>query len=98
MAYLNVLTARFDGIEVEYKPSRFSEPLGENLPAVVYLNLEDRGRTSYLALTIEDARVLAERLPQILMVHDAAERLAAEMAVDPEDTDSAAVDEAGKAA
>ncbi|WP_227985627.1 hypothetical protein [Nocardia spumae] len=33
-----------------------------------------------LYLSIEDARTLAEQLPQILMMHDVAERLAAEKA------------------
>ncbi|MGV9681008.1 hypothetical protein ACWDSJ_37550 [Nocardia sp. NPDC003482] len=81
---MSVLTGRLDGIEVEYKPARFSERLGENLPAAVHLNFDDPGGHAYVALTVEDARVLAERLPQVLMLHDAAERLAAVKAVDAE--------------
>ncbi|MFX0579453.1 hypothetical protein [Nocardia nepalensis] len=79
MSYMSVVTSRYDSVELEYKSARPGE-YGP-LPPVVYLNLRDGGGNAYVALTIEDARAVAEALPQIIMLHDAAERLAAEKAV-----------------
>ncbi len=86
---------RTRGVSAEYKPERQFE--GCLLPAQVDIDLKtEGGARAWLCLSIEDARTLAAALPQILMLHDAAVRLAAECAVDG--TDSAAVDEVGKAA
>nr|WP_231983098.1 hypothetical protein [Nocardia sp. 852002-20019_SCH5090214] len=71
--------SKFDGIEAEYCPARdtASGPLRASVS--VEMNHEVIGYAR-LYLSIEDARTLAEQLPQILMMHDVAERLAAEKA------------------
>jgi hypothetical protein len=79
---MSVYLPGFEGIEAEYVPARLS-PFGDvMLRASVLVSLIDpKAGTASLGLSIEDARVLAEALPRILMLHDAAERLAAEKAV-----------------
>ncbi|WP_433679970.1 hypothetical protein [Nocardia sp. CA-119907] len=94
MSYMDVMSSGHDEISVEYKSVRQSG--GMTLPAVVWVDLEGGRGRAHLALSIEHARILAERLPRLLMLHDAAERLAAEMAVDSENTDSA--EQSGQAA
>ncbi len=79
MSFISSQMCKFDGIEAEYRPARENE-LGP-IPASVSveLNHEVIGHAR-LSLSIEDARVLAEQLPQIVMMHDLAERLASESA------------------
>lgn len=79
MSHMSVMNSSHDEIAVEYKPVRQDGDM--TLPAVVWIDLEGGSGRAHLSLSIDDARVLAERLPRILMLHDAAERLAAEKAV-----------------
>lgn len=70
-----------DEVVAEYAPAKVFN--GMALDASVWLRLHDRGARipGGLNLSIESVRGLAEQLPQILMLHDAAERLAAEKTV-----------------
>jgi hypothetical protein len=81
MSFLAMMTTGFDGVEAVYEPARPND-LGRTTQAFVRVKLNgvSAARAS-MTLTVEDARTLAEALPQILMLHDAAERLAAEKAV-----------------
>ncbi|GAB2699704.1 hypothetical protein [Nocardia thraciensis] len=80
MSFMDVTVRKFDGIEAKYRPSRRSA-YDDRIPASVDVELENAGGRAWLNLSIEDARTLADRLPQILMLHDQAEHLAAEKAV-----------------
>ncbi|MFQ6331339.1 hypothetical protein ACLMAL_35120 [Nocardia sp. CWNU-33] len=72
--------SRADGdIEVRYDAAQVHERYGA-LPASVWVSLDSQYSNSKLNLSIEDVRVLAERLPEILMAHDAAEHARAEQA------------------
>ena len=71
--------------EVEYKAAhnyRYGqdEQYSSPIPAYVFVRLGKGFPEVRLRLSIEDVRALAEQLPQVLMLHDAAERLAAEKA------------------
>ncbi|WP_083893311.1 hypothetical protein [Nocardia veterana] len=79
MSFISAYIHKFDGVEAEYCPAR-DTAWGPTRAAVsVELNHEAIG-SARLYLSIEDARTLAEQLPQILMMHDVAERLAADKA------------------
>ncbi|MBF6149357.1 hypothetical protein [Nocardia nova] len=71
--------------EVEYRPAhihRYGPEKQYTTPVAAYV-LVGLGKgfpEVRLRLSIEDVRALAEQLPQVLMLHDAAERLAAEKA------------------
>ncbi|WP_280220157.1 hypothetical protein [Nocardia neocaledoniensis] len=67
----NGVTVRY----IEVRPSSFD---GEVLPATVLIGFY--GGCAGLSLSIVDARLLAEQLPDILMSHDAAEHAAREQA------------------
>ncbi|MEV0076196.1 hypothetical protein AB0H58_07265 [Nocardia neocaledoniensis] len=79
MSYISVQSPRSRGIAVSYRaPRPYSYDEAITVPAYFDVELEtDYGHT-YLALTIEDARVLLERLPRLVMEHDAAEHVRAE--------------------
>ncbi len=79
MSFLAMMTTAFEGVDAVYVPAT-RNALGRMNSPVVRVRLKGVSASS-LTLTIEDARTLAEALPQILMLHDAAERLAAEKAV-----------------
>ncbi|MCX4093667.1 hypothetical protein [Nocardia sp. alder85J] len=67
-----------EGVEVEYHPGYVTEDGGRQ-PAFLHINLA--GTDSYLAMRVDEARALAEAVQCVVMLHDAAERLAAEKAV-----------------
>ncbi|MET7769099.1 hypothetical protein [Nocardia sp. NPDC005366] len=69
MSYFSIHVSGLDGIAAEYRPERESE-LGFTVPAAVDVVLCES--SSYLHLSIEDARMLAEQLPAVLAEHDAA--------------------------
>lgn len=94
-SYVSSLSAGFAGVEVEYRPERRTD-WGSVLDPGVLVRLKTDAGSATMGLSIEDARTIAAALPQILMLHDAAVRLATECAAG--DADSAAVDEVGKAA
>ncbi|WP_040827755.1 hypothetical protein [Nocardia jiangxiensis] len=79
MSFLAMMSTGFDGVRAKYVPA-VRNALGGRNSAVVRVELIGVPASS-LTLTIEDARTLAQTLPQILMLHDAAEHLAAEKAV-----------------
>ncbi len=82
-SWMTVSSTSFDDVKAEYQPAWVTE-YGTRVPASVWIDLEEETRGSssaHLHLSIENARTLASVLPQILMLHDAAERLAAEKAV-----------------
>ncbi len=75
-----------DGVrDVDYMPAHMSrygrnDEYSTEIEAHVSVRLGHAEVRARLTLSIEDARILAERLPEILMRHDAAERLASEKA------------------
>ena len=79
MSFISTQSPASRGIALSYRaprPSTYDETA--TIPAYFDVELEtDHGHT-YLALTIEDARVLLERLPRLVMEHDAAEHVRAE--------------------
>ncbi|WP_040817363.1 hypothetical protein [Nocardia jiangxiensis] len=79
MSFLAMMSTGFDGVRAKYVPA-VRNALGRMSSPVVRVELNGVTASS-LTLTIEDARTLTETLSQILMLHDAAERLAAEKAV-----------------
>ncbi|WP_433622952.1 hypothetical protein [Nocardia sp. CA-120079] len=86
MSFMQVSVSKYDGIDVQYRAAFQSTHGNGRVPASVDVELNSNGGRAWLNLSLEDARTLADRLPQILMLHDAAERLAAEMAVDRDET------------
>ncbi|WP_024801230.1 hypothetical protein [Nocardia sp. BMG51109] len=94
-SYISSMSTGFAGVEVEYRPERRSD-WGSVVDPGVLVRLKTDSGNATMGLSIEDARSIAEALPQVLMLHDAAVRLAADCAVD--EAVSAAVDEVGKAA
>ncbi|MFJ2668101.1 hypothetical protein ACIO14_27525 [Nocardia fluminea] len=67
------------GVTAKYVPSRPSMFPGETLPASINISLSGAS-FAQVGLSIEDARVLAERLPALIMAHDVAERIVKEQA------------------
>ncbi len=80
-SYMSVGSAAFEAVKAEYQPTRTTD-YGTRVPAYVWIDLQDGRGSAHLSLSIEHTRELAEALPQILMFHDAAERLAAQKAID----------------
>lgn len=79
MSFMSVSVSKWDGVEASYREAyRYN---GTSVPASVDVRLDSDRGDARLNLSIVDARTLAEQLPRILMLHDAAERLAAEKAV-----------------
>ncbi|MFC9663939.1 hypothetical protein ACFVJ5_27165 [Nocardia sp. NPDC127606] len=67
------------GIVVSYsapRPAAYDENL--TIPAYFDVELDMEYGGARLALSVEDARVLLERLPRLVMEHDAAEHVRAE--------------------
>lgn len=79
MSFMSVSVSKWDGVEATYREAY--QYKGTSVAASVDVRLDSDRSDARLNLSIEDARTLAEQLPQILMLHDAAERLAAEKAV-----------------
>ncbi|WP_328411238.1 hypothetical protein [Nocardia sp. NBC_00403] len=75
---MSVRSVRSTGIELHYEAARATE-FGLEVPACVYVYLDEAGYAT-LQLTMDDARVLAEMLPGLVMAHDATEHAAAEHA------------------
>ncbi|WP_156910267.1 hypothetical protein [Nocardia mangyaensis] len=81
MSFITTHTGLSHGIDATYSESR---PTRHDPTTIVpaYIRVEfvtDYGSAT-LHLTMEDARVLAEQLPGLLMAHDAAEHAAREQA------------------
>ncbi len=79
MSHMTITRSGWDGVAVEYRPARRIEGINVNAGVSVELTL-DTGAAA-LVFSIEDARTVSAALSQILMLHDAAERLADEKAV-----------------
>ncbi|MBF6171529.1 hypothetical protein [Nocardia blacklockiae] len=82
MAYIDVFNSSgLDGLDVHYDPAHRID--GHSQPAYVRIELGGgtTGSRSYLGMTIAEARMLAGALVNIVMLHDAAERVAAERSV-----------------
>ncbi|MBF6174285.1 hypothetical protein [Nocardia blacklockiae] len=83
MAYIDVFNSSgLDGLDVHYDPAHRTST-GHSQPAYVRIELggATTGSRSYLAMEIAEARMLAGALVNIVMLHDAAERVAAERSV-----------------
>lgn len=79
MSFISTQTSVSRGIVVSYSPSRPSAYDAELIiPAYFDVELDLESGGARLALTVEDARVLLERLPRLVMEHDAAEHVRAE--------------------
>ncbi|MEV6225364.1 hypothetical protein AB0M13_27285 [Nocardia fluminea] len=78
MATMTFFVQSPDGITVEYDaPKQHGD---YKIGAYVRIKLQsERGRNS-LALRIDEARLLAEQLPALVMAHDAAEHVRIEQA------------------
>ncbi|MFI5535304.1 hypothetical protein ACIA5H_02830 [Nocardia sp. NPDC051900] len=68
MSFFNSTVAGYEGISVEYKPAH--EGTHAPLPAWVHISLD--GSDAYLCLSIEDARSLADQMPVVMALHEAA--------------------------
>ncbi|MFF0455256.1 hypothetical protein [Nocardia africana] len=79
MSFMSVSVSKWDGVEATYREAY--QYKGTSVAASVDVRLDSDRSDARLNLSIEDARTLAEQLPQILMLHDQAERLGAEKAV-----------------
>ncbi|MEV4207547.1 hypothetical protein [Nocardia salmonicida] len=65
-----------DGVTVEYDaPQRHGD---YKIGAYVRIKLQSGRGLNCLAVSIDEARLLAEQLPAVVMAHDAAERVRAE--------------------
>ncbi len=79
MAFLDV-SCNGDEVITEYSPAK--DFLGKTVGASIAIRMFDKSvHVAGLILSIEESRVLSESLAQLVMLHDAAERLAAEKAV-----------------
>ncbi|WP_238846414.1 hypothetical protein [Nocardia terpenica] len=79
MSWMDLRVHSYDGIEAEYVAAHGTE-YGSWIPAYITVEL-GKDHAAMMGLSIEDARVLLERLTRILMLHDSVEHLAAEKAV-----------------
>ncbi len=79
MSFMNVSTGYSTAVKVEYHPQ--TQGRAFSVPAFVSIELELKNSRADLVLSIEDARLVADQMSQLLMLHDAAERLAAEKAI-----------------
>ncbi|WP_405149381.1 hypothetical protein OG308_05685 [Nocardia salmonicida] len=78
MSFITIHTSS-PGILVSYsapRPAAYDE--SSTIPAYFNVELDKKYGGARLALTVEDARVLLERLPRLVMEHDAAEHVRAE--------------------
>lgn len=79
MSYISVQSGASRGIAVDYSASHPSVyDVSLIIPAYFHVELETESGGARLSLTVEDARVLLERLPRLVMEHDAAEHVRAE--------------------
>nr|WP_231951502.1 hypothetical protein [Nocardia terpenica] len=85
MAYMSTFNSSgLEGFEVEYDPAHLDD--GRRQPAYVRIHLT--GTDAHVGMQIEEARQLATTLQNVIMLHDSAERLAAEKAVGGGESDS----------
>ncbi|MEV0061257.1 hypothetical protein [Nocardia sp. NPDC050718] len=79
MSFISTQSSLSRGIVVSYSAPR-PAPYDEHVIIPAYFDVELDMDSGYarLALTVEDARVLLERLPRLVMEHDAAEHVRAE--------------------
>jgi hypothetical protein len=81
MSHLSMCVGVCASMTVEYHPLRDSD-YGSKIPASVWITLEnEHSGGSTVFFDIEHVRQLAEQLPGLLMIHDAAEHAAKEQAV-----------------
>ncbi len=82
MSFMTTFSPLSDEVAADYSPASVYD--GRRVPASIWVRLLKQGERvgANLNLSIEDARVLGEALTQIVLLHDAAERLAAAKAVD----------------
>lgn len=81
VAYINTAVTA-EGVSVNYCAASDSTVYGFKVPASVTIKLGDPATEVLVVVSIEEARELAARLTDTVMVHDAAVRLASELAVD----------------
>ncbi|WP_146100780.1 hypothetical protein [Nocardia nova] len=79
MSHMTITRSGWDGVAVEYRPA--GRVGGIDVKAGVSVELTLDTGSAALVFSIEDARTVSASLAQILMLHDAAERLANEKAV-----------------
>ncbi len=79
MSYMCVTGPRSGVEEVRYVPAHTATVAGNEFDMAAYVRVE-LGRGAEMILDIEDVRLLAQRLPDVLMSHDAAEHAAKEQA------------------
>jgi hypothetical protein len=77
MSFFSTAASGHDGITVDYSPAH--ESAYGPMPAWVHVRLS--GADAYLALSVEDARTLAQALPGVLAEHDAVVSASADKAV-----------------
>ena len=84
-SFIVARVSQADELAAEYAPARVGS-YDLQIPASIWVHLLNDGERTGgdLNISIEHARVLAESLTQLVLLHDAAERLAAEMAIDVE--------------
>ncbi|MFQ6332131.1 hypothetical protein ACLMAL_39325 [Nocardia sp. CWNU-33] len=81
MSHISTSAGSCDQIDVVYHPATITEH-GYNRSATVWICLDSNRGSSHatMFLDIEHVRELAQRLPELLMAHDAAEHARAEQA------------------
>ncbi|WP_019930590.1 hypothetical protein [Nocardia sp. BMG111209] len=79
VSWMSLHVHEYDGVEAQYTPAHGTD-YGAQIAA--YVLVKFAGGDASMGLKIEDARVLAESLSRILMLHDSVEHLAAEMSAD----------------
>ncbi|MFF0452097.1 hypothetical protein [Nocardia africana] len=82
MAYISTFNGDVTkALSIDYSPSHDTD-YGCRQPAYVRIQVTDSpDHRAYVAMAIDEARQLVASLMSIVMLHDAAERLAAEKAV-----------------
>ncbi|WKG08249.1 hypothetical protein QX204_24735 [Nocardia sp. PE-7] len=76
MATMTFFVQSPDGVTVEYDAAKRHGDY--KIGAYVRIKLQSERGRNCLALSIDEARLLAEQLPALVMAHDAAERVRAE--------------------
>ncbi|KQY28480.1 hypothetical protein ASD42_27865 [Nocardia sp. Root136] len=79
MSFMSIHTGYNKGFALTYLAPRETE-CGVKSSGCVRIELESEMGIYALALDIEDARLLAEQLPALVMAHDAAEHVRKEQA------------------
>lgn len=80
MSYMSLTSTRSGIAEVRYVPAHTATPtVGDPFEMAAYVRVGLAG-DAVLILDIDDVRELAQRLPEMLMSHDAAEHTAKEQA------------------